>query len=337
VGGRIDPLKADVLVYETELLSEELAAAVELPMIEDAPRLTTSQLRARLGRAVLAADPAAARRRAAQAVRAARVELRDEPSGATAALAGRDLPVRGAVAADQRVDAAARELKAAGVAGTLPQLRAAVFLGLLTGTDPLGFLPPEARAAGQDPGCGQATGSPRPPAGGAAPGPGPGPVTLRGSVNLTMPLASWLGLGFSPGDIAGFGPVTAETGQDVADWIAASPGSRWCVTLTGKTGRAIGHACARQPPPPRGDPARLAAWLARLKIAPIEAGTCRHPRQVPGYRIPARLHHLVKIRQRTCINPICSRPAVKCDDDHTLPYDQGGRTCECNLGPSCKR
>jgi len=44
----------------------------------------------------------------------------------------------------------------------------------------------------------------------------------------------------------------------------------------------------------------------------------------------------VKIRQRTCINPICSHPAIKCDDDHTLPYHQGGRTCECNLGPASR-
>ena len=24
------------------------------------------------------------------------------------------------------------------------------------------------------------------------------------------------------------------------------------------------------------------------------------------------------------------------DDDHTIPFDQGGRTCECNLSPACK-
>jgi len=28
---------------------------------------------------------------------------------------------------------------------------------------------------------------------------------------------------------------------------------------------------------------------------------------------------------------------VRCDDDHTIPYDQGGRTCECNLYPLCRR
>jgi hypothetical protein len=349
--GKIDRLKAEVIAYETDLLDPALAAAVELLVIEDAPALTNSQLRARLRRAVIAADPAAARRKAAQAALGARVEIHAEQSGATAALAGRDLPVQGALAADQRVDAAARELKAAGATATLPQLRAAVFLGLLTGNDPGSFLPAGQTTIASDSTPGGTDAVPGGP--GSAPGgsgsvpggsdavkggawPGPGPVTLRGSVNLTMPLASWLGQGLSPGDIAGFGPVTAGTCQDVADWIAANPGSRWCVTLTDKNGRAAGHGCARRPPPARGDPARLAAWLARLKIEPIQAGTCTHARQVPGYRIPARLHHLVKIRQRTCINPACTRPAVKCDDDHTIPYDQGGKSCECNVGPACR-
>jgi hypothetical protein len=160
---------------------------------------------------------------------------------------------------------------------------------------------------------------------------------MRGSVNLTMPLATWLGASGSPGDIAGFGPANAESCQELADWIAHSPGTRWCLTVTDKTGHAAGHGCARTPPPPRDDTAGLAAWLARLKIAPIEAGTCTHARQVPGYRIPDSLHHVVKIRQRTCSNPICSRPATAADDDHTLAYSKGGRTCECGVGPACRK
>jgi len=46
---------------------------------------------------------------------------------------------------------------------------------------------------------------------------------------------------------------------------------------------------------------------------------------------------LITIRQPTCSFPGCRRPAVRCDDDHTLPYDQGGRTCECNLAPLYRR
>jgi hypothetical protein len=38
-----------------------------------------------------------------------------------------------------------------------------------------------------------------------------------------------------------------------------------------------------------------------------------------------------------CTAPGCTRPAVRCDPDHTTAYDKGGRTCECNLAPQCKR
>jgi hypothetical protein len=69
----------------------------------------------------------------------------------------------------------------------------------------------------------------------------------------------------------------------------------------------------------------------------IEAGSCSHAREVPGYRIPRSLHHIVKVRQRTCSAPGCRRQAHRCDDDHTLAYDKGGRSCECNLAPLCRR
>jgi Domain of unknown function (DUF222) len=422
--GRIHRAQADVIAYETAQLDPDLAAKVEQLILADAPRQTTTRLRRQARRAVLAADPDAARRRVEQAQRDARVELNDERSGGTAALAGRDLPAAAAFAANQRINAAARDLKAAGLPGTLPQLRAAVFLSLLTGTDPrLFLLPPEnpgqrnepgtdtppgtdtqpasssqpaSRAAppgpaappapgaqpvtraasGQQPPRGAAgqqpaaarlgdpdasdlhpTGSPAPgdpaPGGPASAGqqvpasgqpppgdadtswPAPG-LGVRGTVNLTLPLSTWIGASYSPGDIAGFGPVTAETSQQLADWIAANPGSRWCLTLTDAKGRAVGHGCARRPPPPPADTQRLAAWLARLKVGPIQAGECTHARAVPGYRIPASLDHLVKIRQQTCSNPICARPATQSDDDHTRAHDKGGITCECGLGPACR-
>jgi hypothetical protein len=377
--GRIDRAKADVIAYETGLLDDSLAAAVEQLVIEDAPTLTTSGLQARLHRAVLAADPDAARRRAERAVKDARVELINERSG-TAGLAGRDLPVAATLAADQRVDATARALKAAGATATLARLRAAVFLGLLTGHDPLGFLPePDQGSPGSDPEApasesGHPAPGPRPttsepeapmsrPDAGARPdarsgpdsqcgpdtshGPdiGAGPPIRRGSVHLTMPLTAWLGLTQSPGDIRGFGPASAEICREIADLIAQNPGSRWCLTLTDVNGHAVGHGCARRPPgrtprPPGGMASGLDAimgWLAGLRTGPVQAGSCSHAREVPGYRIPESLHHIVKTRQRTCSAPYCNRPAERCDDDHTLPYDQGGRTCECDLAPLCRR
>jgi hypothetical protein len=155
-------------------------------------------------------------------------------------------------------------------------------------------------------------------------------------VHLTLPLATWLGASLSPGEITGLGPATARTCQEVADWIAANPGTRWCLTITSAAGHAVAHGCATRPPPPTTDTGRLAEWLARLKIQPIQAGDCTHAREVPGYRPPRSLHHAVQVRQKTCINPVCGTPAHNTDDDHTLPYDQGGRTCECGLGPGCR-
>jgi hypothetical protein len=58
---------------------------------------------------------------------------------------------------------------------------------------------------------------------------------------------------------------------------------------------------------------------------------------VSSYRIPDSLHHIVKTRQRTCSGPGCNRPAARCDTDHTLAYDKGGRTCECALAPLCRK
>jgi hypothetical protein len=55
------------------------------------------------------------------------VELWREDAG-TAAVCGRDLPPADALAADQRITAYARDLRAAGVDGTMDQLRARAFL-----------------------------------------------------------------------------------------------------------------------------------------------------------------------------------------------------------------
>src|SRR5262249_55579139 len=111
---------------------EEHAAAVEQQVLDHAPGQTTGQLRAAARRAVLAADPAAARERKERAARDARVERWDEHAG-TAALAGRDLPPADALAADHNLSALAGSLRRAGVSGTMDQLRARVYLALLTG------------------------------------------------------------------------------------------------------------------------------------------------------------------------------------------------------------
>lgn len=79
------------------------------------------------------------------------------------------------------------------------------------------------------------------------------------------------------------------------------------------------------------------AWLNSLDVQWLERGDCRHQRQGSSYRPGRALRHLIQIRQRTCAHPGCRRPAEDCDLDHTIPYQQGGRTCECNIAPFCRR
>jgi hypothetical protein len=151
-----------------------------------------------------------------------------------------------------------------------------------------------------------------------------------------MPASAWLGLSDVPGEAGGFGALDAGTCRDLTAALAANPATRWCVTLVSQDGRPVAHGCARAGPGPPGD-IDPATWLATVKITPIEAGVCEHRRESAGYQPSNTLRHVIKIRSRRCGFPGCRRPAVGCDDDHTIPYDKGGRTCECNLHPLCRR
>jgi hypothetical protein len=220
-----------------------------------------------------------------------------------------------------------------------------VFLARLAGRSLDTLLPPPSAASGAPGGPGMpgawGAGMPGGP-GGAAASPGAGdpagpvPGGLSG-VNLTVPLASWLGLGDQPGEISGTGaggPADAYTCRQLADALARGPAARWCITVTDKTGRAVAHGCARAGPGPPGSDRR--AWLATVTITPVETRTCAHRYQSAGYQPGSVLRHRVKIRSPRCGFPGCRRPARRCDDDHTIPYHKGGRTCECNLYPLCR-
>ncbi|HEY5987778.1 MAG TPA: DUF222 domain-containing protein, partial [Streptosporangiaceae bacterium] len=441
--GTIDRGRARVIADELGCLDPAHAVVVEAQLIGRAGRQTTGQLRAAARRAVLAADPAAANRRCEKARKRARVEIWDEGTGGTAALAGRDLPPSAVLAADKRIDTLARHLRAAGADGTMDQLRAQVYVALLLGhpidpattpaardpstgnlgehdpgTDdspltggadgsstPAGppgnavgapgnavgapgnavgvpgnavgsrgsaAAPPRRHAAGlsqpggQTAGAGNtgradrhgAGGSPRggcipdagdglPPGLVGSPGAGDGvppvgragtlPGGPRSSVNLTMPLSAWLGISAAPGEAAGFGPIPATDARALANLAAAQPGTRWCLTFTDHTGRAIAHGCAHQKPRGRETTGPPGDWELTVTIRPIATSDCAHLRETARYRASPSLAHIVNIRQRTCSFPGCRRQATKCDLDHTIPYDQGGRTCQCNLATLCRR
>ncbi len=343
VSGLIDWPRACVFADELAPLDDAAAAGIAARLADQAAGWTTGQLRAALARAVLAADPAAAQRRRAEARKDTRVEVWHEPSG-NAALAGRELTPADAVAADAQLTADAEWLRGNRMAGTLAELRAAAYLARLSGRDLAELLPSDDTAAesgGNGNNFGPGPSDPGSKRDGTVPsdssaGAGPGRTRGGGSIHLTMPLAALAGYSEAPGEITGYGPADASSCRELAARLAADPATRWCLTLTGADGRAAAHACAGRRGPDAGQP--VITWVAglRAKLQFLETGSCSHARQSPGYVWPAALRHLIEIRQRTCTAPGCRRPAARCDIDHTVPFDQGGPTCECNGGPLCR-
>ena len=289
--GRIDRARAEIFAAELAALDDVAAAKIANALCDIAGSMTTSRLRYALRRMVLAVDPSGARRRAAKARQDARVEAWSESSG-NAALAGRELPSADAIAADRRIAAIARALKEAGATGTMDQLRAAVFVALLTGREPESLQTAD-EEAGRRPEAGETRPGPK-----AETGPGDrswwmGPG-LGGSVNLTMPLTAWLGDSDAPGDVAGLGPLDADTCRELAERIRRGPDARWCVTLTGRDGRAVAHACGGAGPGPlskrprrhRSRSTRQRAGLAReADVQPDQRRRLRARAQGP--RLPA--------------------------------------------------
>ena len=338
--GAIDVPRAMVITDELSGLDDaHAAAAVEERLLTRAAGQTTSQLRAAARRAVLSADPSAARARQEQAQREARVERWAEDAG-TASLAGRDLPPAGVLAADQHLSDLARSLRDAGLTGTMDQLRAQVFLTLLTGQQVACLLPQGGPATGEPCDSGLPGSPVGPPlAGTSNPGLADSPV-VTGSINLTVPLDTWLGWSESPGEVAGFGPLSGDDCRRLGEGMAAHPLTRWCLTVTDSLGHAVAHGCARRRsglPGPLGGGAGPPGGLAGIRVEWLETGRCSHRRESAGYRPPESVQHLIRVRQQRCAFHGCGRAARRCDLDHTTPYHLGGRTCECNLAPLCRR
>ena len=250
--------KAEIIARATQVLDPGEARAAEAMVLGRAGRLSPGGLRAAIVRAVMEVAPDKARKRREEAVRDARVERWPEDSG-NAALAGRELPPAQVLAADQRITWWARQLKAAGLEGSMDELRARAYLDLLLDQDSRPATPatpatpagPDAEDGGGDTGEGDRTVPPRTP-----PGSGVIPAGFTGRNHLTVPLATLLELASRPGEIPGLGPVDPWLARDLARASAASPKTTWCLTVTDDQGHAIGHGCAR--PEPRKHPRRRA-------------------------------------------------------------------------------
>jgi len=295
--------------------------------------------------------PKKAQKRREAAARDARVQRWAEDSG-NAALMGRELPPDEVLAADQRITAWAKQLRAAGLEGDMDVLRARAYLDILLGKDSRPRPDDGNGATGQESqeGAGGGTG-------------GPAPGGFAGRVNLIVPLATLLELAERPGELPGIGPIDPALARDLARAAAQNPGTTWCVTVTDGQGYAIGHGCARperkrQKPAARdgpgfafttagepGPPGGHRSWRLRtagpgpdliVALDSIDTEPCDHRWQARGHDPGVKLRHLSEIRHATCTGPGCRRPAAQCDFEHNIPYEAGGRSCLCNGGPKCR-
>ena len=230
--------KAQIIAYATALLDPDEARAAEAMVLGRAGRLTPGGLRAAIAHAVIDVAPGKARKRREDAAQDARVQRWEEDSG-NAALMGRELPPAEVLAADQRITAWARQLRAAGLDGDMDVLRARAYLDLLLGKD---SRPSQDTSSGQDGGGGQDNaggqytssgqdGGPQDPGGGPGPanpgnpaGPPAGgprasaaPAGFAGRITLTIPLATLLGLAERPAEIPGIGPIDPNPGANTSN------------------------------------------------------------------------------------------------------------------------
>jgi len=333
---------------ETRFLSDVDAAKADAILAGTAPGLTFGELRHAAHKLILKLDPEAARKRKEAARGEAHVRRFREASG-NAGLVARELPSDEVLASWQHVEQRALDLRAAGMPGTLQELRVRAYLDLLQERDSRGQ--PAAAPAGEASGEAGETGepdSPDGPGGNGGPGPGPGgpaprpgPApgpSLAALVTITIPWATLQGQSETPGEAGGFGPVDGDDARDLAAAAARHPRTRWCLTALNPDGTAAAHGClpGRHPPPGTGPPGTGPPGSLNLTLIPVARGPCDHAHAEIGYHPSRPLQHLIRARSATCTAPGCRRPAARCDLDHTVPWDQGGLTCECGLAPLCR-
>ncbi|MCH7846501.1 MAG: DUF222 domain-containing protein, partial [Acidobacteria bacterium] len=207
--GEIDVQRAKTIADGTLHLPVSVARDAVDRIIEHASGLTTGQLRARLDRLGMEADPEHAQHRYEQAVGDRRVVAEASTSG-TANLLGLDLPPHRVTAVSRRINRLARSLNTSGESRSMDQIRADIFLDLLMGK----------------------THSAEP--------------SSRGVVDLHVDLDTLAGLTEHPGELAGYGPVVADIARQVT---TEQEHAEWRYTITDPaTGRPLYNGTTRRRP-----------------------------------------------------------------------------------------
>ena len=275
--GRIRPFQLWIIQDETSILSDQDAATADRHLAGAAAGMTFGELRSAAHKLVLKLDPEAVRKRKEAAKSQTHVRPFRERSG-NAGMVAHELPSDEVLTSWQHVEQRALDLRAAGMPGSLRELRVRAYLDLLQERDSRD-LPADGGGAAepvtpdQPPADSQPPGSPDPgpdsPGGSSSPGarggrggpggrgPAPGPAPAAGPslaalVTITVPWDTWQGRSETPGQADGFGILDGDDTRDLAAAAARHPRTRWCLTALNPDGTAAAHACLRGPAPPPG-------------------------------------------------------------------------------------
>ena len=265
-----------VMRTQTAHLTDAEAGQVERAVLPKARGRTPAQIRGIARRAVIKTDPDAARRREAQQRRERTVGLHHEPDGmATLSLFG---PAPDVVQVYALADECARRSGAADDGRSMDARRADALVDLVTNGPVAGCDREPAPCPGGDDDTNSAAGAScvadtdgarechahgRGPSPQARSRPQPGkPV-----VGVTVGLSTLLGLDQQPGELAGYGPITAQTAREIA------ADATWRRLVTDPVSGAVLDYGTTRYTPPVGLAAHVVARDARCRF--------------PGCRVPA--------------------------------------------------
>jgi hypothetical protein len=172
--GQLDVRRARAIADATSHLTVAAAQSVVEEIIGEAPNLTTGQLTAKIRRVSIDHDPDHARDRYQHATEQRRLVTEPTVDG-TAHLLGLDLPPEKVQEVTNRINRLAKLLRRDGETRSMDQLRADVYLDLLTGT---------ARGRG-------------------------------GTVDIRVDLTTLAELSEASGELGGYGPVIADIARQV--------------------------------------------------------------------------------------------------------------------------
>jgi hypothetical protein len=209
IAGLLDRRRAGLIIHRTSHLEPDTAKRVVSEVMREAAGMTSGEIIARIDELNITTDPEEAEKRQEEGLRERRVYAEKNWDG-TANYLGLKLPPERVAAAHKRINLIANRLKTESETRTMDQLRADIYLDLLTG----------ATIANKS--------------------------AEKANVDIRVPLTTLTRTSEAPGEIPGWGPVLADAARKI---VAENTDGNWRVTVVDPdTGRPLAAVTTRRRP-----------------------------------------------------------------------------------------